>query len=234
MNRQEYSGRDNLNVMAHAKNYNRYLLNLIMKDARLNQLIVDFGAGNGTFAAPLADAKYQVVCIETDPQLTADLQIAGLRVLNDIEQLADESVDYLYSLNVLEHIEDDLAIAQLWFKKIRPGGQLLVFVPAFQFLFTSMDHQVGHYRRYTQTSLSTVLKKAQFQITHSRYVDSLGILAALLYKVLDQGGGQVNLGMLKIYDQWVFPLSRILDLLTNWFGGKNVLVRAIKPGKSIH
>lgn len=236
MGQQEYSGRDNLDVMAHAKNYNQFLLNVVLSHAHPNQLIVDFGAGNGTFAAPIAHTavmhqqpNYQIVCVETDPVLSKALQEQGLNVVNDLEQLADGSVDYLYSLNVLEHIKDDDAIAKLWFRKLRVGGQLLVFVPAFQFLFTSMDHHVGHHRRYTRTLITHVLKTAQFSITDSQYVDSLGVLATLLYKTFDQGGGQVNLRMLQIYDQWVFPLSRLIDRVTGRLLGKNVLVRAIKP-----
>jgi len=224
----EYSGRDNLDVMAHAKNYNQFLLELVLKNVQPNQLIVDFGAGNGTFAAPLAKVHAQIVCVETDPTLCAALQNQGLRVVSDLAQLADGSVDYLYSLNVLEHIQDDQAVAKLWYKKLRPGGQLLVFVPAFQCLFTSMDHHVGHHRRYTRALLTQVLVNTQFEITQSQYVDSLGVLATLLYKLLDQGSGQVNVRMLKIYDQWVFPLSRLIDQLTARLVGKNVLVRAIK------
>jgi SAM-dependent methyltransferase len=226
----EYSGRDNLDVMAHAKNYNQFLLNMVLSHAHPNQLIVDFGAGNGTFAAPLAhaQAQSQIVCVETDPILCAILQNHGLTVVSDLAQLADNSVDYLYSLNVLEHIYDDQATAKLWFRKLRPGAKLLVFVPAFQFLFTSMDQHVGHYRRYTRTSLTQVLERAQFQIGTCQYVDSLGLLATLLYKILDQGSGQVNIRMLQIYDQWVFPLSRHVDKMTQYWLGKNVLVHAIK------
>jgi hypothetical protein len=91
-----------------------------------------------------------------------------------------------------------------------------------------MDHHVGHHRRYTRALLTQVLINAQFEITQSQYVDSLGVLATLLYKLLDQGSGQVNVRMLKIYDQWVFPLSRLIDQLTGRLVGKNVLVRAIK------
>jgi len=225
----EYSGRDNLDVMAHAKNYNQFLLELVLKNVQPNQLIVDFGAGNGTFAAPLAKVHTQIVCVETDPTLCAALQNQGLRVVSDLAQLADGSVDYLYSLNVLEHIQDDQAVAKLWFKKLRPGGQLLVFVPAFQFLFTSMDQHVGHHRRYTHTSLTQLIQKAQFQITDSYYADSVGVLATLLYKALDQGGGQVNVRMLQIYDRWCFPISRFIDRITRRFIGKNAIVRAVKP-----
>src|SRR5450830_2070230 len=76
----EYSGRDNLDVMLDAKNYNEFLLKLIRLTARKNISIIDFGAGGGTFCLPLVAAGYQVACIETDPVLSQKLTNAGLKV----------------------------------------------------------------------------------------------------------------------------------------------------------
>jgi SAM-dependent methyltransferase len=224
----EYNGRDNLEVMLEAKKYNKYLFDLILSNARKGELIVDFGAGSGTFCLPVVAEGYRVVCVETDPLLANSLLEQGLEVVTRLETIEDESIDYLYTLNVLEHIEDDEAMARLWFQKLKKGGQLLVYVPAFQALYTSMDRKVGHYRRYTKQMLSTKLVKAGFEIDELKYADSLGYLVTLLYKAFDNGGGDVDLRALKIYDKWIFPLSRFLDLVAHPFIGKNVYVRALK------
>jgi hypothetical protein len=144
----------------------------------------------------------------------------GLQVIGDINLIPDGSVDFLYSLNVLEHIEDDEAMAKLWFKKIKPGGELLVYVPAFQFLFSSMDLKVGHFRRYTATSLSDRLLNAGFIISEARYADSLGILATLIFKVFKRDSGSEDLHLLRLYDRWIFPLSRMFDAICGKFAGK--------------
>ncbi len=229
MNQIEYGGRDNLEVMQEAKNYNRFLLDLVLAAARHDELLVDFGAGSGTFSLPVAAAGYRVICVETDPVLFANLAERGLEVVSSLDLLEDNSVDYLYSLNVLEHIEDDEAIARLWFQKLRPGGQLLVYVPAFQALYSSMDRKVGHVRRYTRRMLCDRLTHAGFKVNTARYADSIGVLATLIYKTLDKGRGDVNLSMLRLYDRWVFPISHLIDHVAQLLAGKNVWARAVKP-----
>jgi SAM-dependent methyltransferase len=228
MDNAEYNGRDNLQIMRAARNYNRYLLDLVLVQARNNEILVDFGAGSGTFALPVAAAGYHLVCVETDPLLCENLSGHGLKVVNSLEMLEDGSIDYLYTLNVLEHIENDDEVIKLWLKKLRPGGRLLVFVPAFQVLFSSMDQKVGHYRRYTKRMLCGKLKQAGFQVAEARYADSLGYLATLIFKAFDNGEGSINPRMLKIYDRCAFPVSRMLDSVFSSFVGKNVYACAVK------
>lgn len=233
MVRIEYTGRYNLEVMQDAANYNKYLLYLILASAQKDDILVDFGAGNGIFSLPLASAGFSVICVETDPVLSACLASHGMTVFNDLKQAEDGSVDYIYSLNVLEHIEDDAGVAALWYHKLRPGGRLMVYVPAFQVLFSSMDLRVGHIRRYSKAELCKKLSNAGFEITESRYADSIGVAATLVYKLLADRDGTVDTKMLKFYDRWIFPFSRLLDIITHKIGGKNVYARAVKPVKSI-
>ncbi|TFZ05171.1 SAM-dependent methyltransferase [Ramlibacter henchirensis] len=224
----EYSGKDNLTVMEGATNYNEFLLRLVKEDAQPGRRIVDFGAGAGTFAAPLSSMGFDVTCVETDPTLGEMLRGKGLQVLPGLDEVGEESVDYLYSLNVLEHIEDDEAILRLWHRKLRKGGKLLVYVPAFQSLFTSMDRKVGHFRRYTKGELCSRLRSTGFQIRDAGYADSVGYAASLVYKLTDRGEGDINPTMLRTYDRLVFPVSRLLDKVAHPLFGKNVFVRALR------
>jgi SAM-dependent methyltransferase len=229
MDQIEYTGRDNLEVMKEAKNYNRFLLDLVLAQAQINELTVDFGAGSGTFSLPIAAAGNRMICVETDPVLSSMLFDQGLEVVSSLEAIDDCSVDYIYSLNVLEHIEHDDAIVRLWMQKLRPGGRLLVYVPAFDVLFSSMDRKVGHFRRYSKKILNSKLKKAGFHVVETKYADGIGFFATLIYKFFDDGEGRINLRMLKVYDKWVFPIGRIFDLIASSFVGKNIYARAVKP-----
>lgn len=225
----EYTGKDNLDAMKEAVNYNAYLNELIAEDMHPNDLIIDFGAGSGTFAQPLKDAGRKVICVETDAGLASSLAEAGHVVVRNMEQIQDASIDRIYSLNVLEHIEDDQAILNLWFRKLKPGGKILIYVPAFQMLYSKMDEKVCHVRRYSKPELKEKVEKAGFKVTGAEYADSLGFLATLVYKMTSSGGvGDINTGMLKIYDKWVFPVSKFLDLFLHAVLGKNVVVRAQK------
>jgi SAM-dependent methyltransferase len=233
MSQIDYTGRDNLEVMQDAIKYNKYLLDLILLSAKKEESVVDFGAGSGTFSLPIAAAGYSVLCVETDPVLAVDLASQGMKVLNDLQQTDDNSIDYIYSLNVLEHIEDDIGITALWYSKLRPGGKVLVYVPAFQILFTSMDHKVGHVRRYSKASLRQILSSSGFEVSESRYADSIGFFATLAYKIFGRADGAIDRAALRFYDRWIFPCSRFLDFIVHPFIGKNVYVRAIKPNPAI-
>ena len=111
-----YTGTENLEVMREAKNYNRYLLKLVSSHADRNERIVDFGAGTGTFALPMMAAGYNVSCVESDPTLARFLESKQLQVYPGLEKFSDGTVDYIYSLNVLEHTIDDHAVIALWYE----------------------------------------------------------------------------------------------------------------------
>jgi SAM-dependent methyltransferase len=227
--KQEYTGIDNLEVMREAVNYNRFLVDLVLARTEPGQRIVDFGAGAGTFALPVRAAGHAVACVEPDPTLADHLRKQGFDVHADLANVPDGSLDYLYSLNVLEHIGDDAAIVNLWFRKLRPGGRVLVYVPAFNLLFSTMDAKVGHHRRYRLGPLRRMLQGSGFQVASAAYVDSLGFLATLAYKLVGSKSGDINPRTIGLYDRYIFPVSRVLDLLFGFLGGKNLCVFARKP-----
>jgi SAM-dependent methyltransferase len=227
-----YSGRDNLEAMKQATRYNDYLVGLVTQHATGDR-VLDHGAGAGTFARPIAAAGANVICMEPDDGLRAELLQDGFDVAASLADIATESVDYAYTLNVLEHIGDDKeAVAELH-RCLKPGGRLLVYVPAFQLLYSQMDTHVGHFRRYRRGPLVALLRSAGFEVDAARYVDSLGFLATLVYKLIGDRSGSVSPGSVAFYDAVVFPVSRIIDWLTFGSFGKNLaLVATRSPGKA--
>lgn len=223
-----YTGKDNLDVMKNAINYNNFLLHLIYKNARLNDVIVDFGAGAGTFAKPVSENYKQVICIEIDPILKNKLKDQGLSVFEDINELQDESIDFLYSFNVLEHIKNDEDFLKLWYRKLAPHGRILIYVPAFNILYSSLDRKVGHFRRYTKKELNSKLINAGFSVKNIRYADSAGFFASIIFKYFGNDDGLINEKMLKIYDRYAFPVSRLGDMFLSHIFGKNVYAIAEK------
>ncbi len=222
-----YGGVENLEAMTHAKNYNDFLIGLIDRYAT-GFKVLDFGAGAGTFAVPAASLGREVVCVEPDVDLRARLRDLGVRVHQDLSSVPEGSFDSAYSFNVLEHIEDDQTALYDLGARIKPGGSLVLYVPAFQVLYSAMDRRVGHFRRYRKTRLQRQLIAAGFAIELGRYVDSLGFLVTLMYKVIGNRSGVVSARSVAAYDRFVFPLSRVIDGVCGRFFGKNVLVVARK------
>lgn len=224
-----YTGVENLEVMREAENYNRYLLELVTRYAAGAKRVIDFGAGSGTFAVPCSAAGLDVTAVEPDDRLRAMLVQQGVRATSTVEALPDRAFEYAYTLNVLEHIHDDVAALRALRLKLIAGGRLFVYVPAFPVLFTSMDAKVRHIRRYTRATMHAALQGAGFTIEQMSYVDSLGFAATLIFKAVDDGRGDINRRMLRLYDRAAFPVSLVLDKLAcRWFG-KNLLAVARNP-----
>jgi SAM-dependent methyltransferase len=224
-----YTGTDNLEVMAEAVNYNDFLFDLIEKHASRSRSALDFGAGIGTFAAEMRRRGLDIHCIEPDPNQRQILLRQNFRLYGDINDAPEGTYDYVYTLNVLEHIEDDEFVLAKLHSRMRGGGRLLVYVPAFQILYSSMDKKVGHVRRYRKHELTERLRRAGFEIVQARYCDSLGFFASIAFKLLGSASGAINVRALVAYDRFVFPASRLLDKFTDRMFGKNVVVVACKP-----
>ena len=223
-----YQGTDNLEVMAAARNYNAFLVGLVLEHRHGARQVVDFGAGIGSFAGMVRAHGLDVLCVEPDSRQRALIRAGGHAAIADVDSLPDGTIDYIYSLNVLEHIADDSAALDLLARKLAPGGRVLIYVPAFPLLFSAMDRKVGHHRRYRRAQLVAGVERAGLTVIRSRYADSLGFLATLLYKVLGSGSGDLDRDSVVAFDRFVFPLSRLFDLALGRAIGKNVYVLAAK------
>jgi SAM-dependent methyltransferase len=164
-----------------------------------------------------------VLCIEPDFSQRERLVEAGFEVLPDIDSLPDESLPFVFSLNVFEHIDDDQRAIEQVYQKLAPGGIFLLYVPAFQCLWSTLDDKVCHFRRYTKKTLRTLVRP-KFSIEKLEYADSLGFIAALTFRLLRRPATSLTAKSIARYDKWIFPLSRMLDILFHSFLGKNVFV----------
>lgn len=223
----QYRGHDILDLLKDATNYNRWLTDLVVaaKPAAAVK-ITDLGAGRGTFAELLRARGVEIDCVEPDPDNQAKLRTRGFAVHTTIDEHEEETIDYVYTLNVLEHVPNDEELVRSVFSRLRPGGRLFIFVPAFPILWSRLDDHVGHQRRHRRAPTVAMLRRAGFALEHSRYADSLGFFAALLF---GYSSVEISPRSIWLYDRLLFPVSRLLDPLLGHFFGKNLMVVCRKP-----
>ena len=124
---------------------------------------------------------------------------------------------------MFEHIEDDQRAIEQIYQKLAPEGILLLYVPAFHGLWSTLDDKICHYRRYTKKTLRTLVQP-KFSIEKLQYAESLDFIAALTFRLLRKDSASLTAKSIAWYDKWIFPLSRVLDVLFHRVLGKNVFV----------
>jgi hypothetical protein len=193
--------------------------------------LLEFGAGTG-FLAQLFVNNFGIRpdCVELDPdlaKLNLERGFKCFRFLKDTKQ----NYDAIYTSNVLEHIENDQDILSELHSSLISGGWIAIYVPAHAYLFTQMDLDVGHVRRYSKSDLKRKVSQAGFEIKTLNYNDSIGFFATLLVKVMGyrEKGNLGSTNSLLFYDKYIFPISRFLDRVGfRFLVGKNLILTARK------
>ncbi len=151
-----------LEALEDARNYNCWIASLIRP--HLGEHPVELGSGLGYQTELLLAAGLPAVTVsEPTPEAIVPLQERfGIdqRVhyeVIDFTDPPDANHSAAYAVNVLEHVADDRAALVGASKLVRPGGNVVVFVPAFPFAMSRFDRELGHHRRYTRATLTSVM-----------------------------------------------------------------------------
>ncbi len=137
--------------------------------------LIDVGAGTGGMLdriSGLCDAWG----VEYSPDGAAFSHSRGVRVLRGglpHLPLASDGFDLALSMDVFEHVEDDVAAMADVRRVLRPGGRLIMTVPALQWLWSRHDEALHHHRRYDRAMLVSRLEQAGFRVARCSYYNSL-------------------------------------------------------------
>jgi SAM-dependent methyltransferase len=190
--------------------------------------VLDFGAGLGILSRIFQEKTgLRPDGVELDHQLRSLFCERGFNGFASLSAL-ENSYDVIFSSNVLEHIEDDVAVLRELKRRLTDEGVLLLYVPAFALIWSKMDDRVGHYRRYTMRTLTEKLSAAGYRINCAYYCDSLGFILSILFKLFGSDTGEPSSRSLRIFDKYVLPISMICDIPFHRLFGKNVFVAASK------
>ena len=204
--------------------------------------ILEIGCGSGGNLG-LFSAYGDVYAIEPDDEarkIAQGRQLAKVRkgsLPNDIPFECD--FDLICLLDVLEHVDDDLLALRSINNKLRPGGKVLVTVPAYQFLWSGIDVAAHHKRRYMLGQLMRVMQEAEFKLLYSTYFSMFlfPIIGGIKYlnKILAKKPGPSDVGILPSFINtsliYIFSSERFLIPKISLPFGASIMIVAQKRGE---
>ena len=159
---------------------------VLQRFGKHSRVAVDVGCGSGRNLQVLARLADRVIGLDRS---SAALELAAspgrqiVRADGQAIPLADSSVDLLSALDVLEHLDDDLAALDEFHRVLRPDGLLLVSVPAYRFLWSEHDEALMHRRRYVASELHIKLTRAGFRVLKRSYAVFFAFFPIVSYRL---------------------------------------------------
>ncbi len=210
-----------LEIMNCAVNYRRWLFDQVAPF--IGRRVFEIGAGIGNYTEFLLDREL-VVCLDIHTEAVRRLRqrfASSPHVLiyqgniadPSLQSIAKHQCDTALCFNVLEHVKDELAALQNIRHILVPRGRLLLVVPAIPAIMGTVDHSLGHYRRYTSSTVRHALACAGYQVERVFYMNFLGIFGWFwnncIIKRKEESTAQII-----FYDRFIVPwlsaLERIL------------------------
>ncbi len=229
-------GLETLRRMGIADRYNKWIFQEFFP--YIGTSLLEVGCGIGNMTAHFC-THTSVVALDQHPACLEGVQSSYPTVethaadITDAEALAplkERRFSSVACVNVLEHIEKDVIALQNMYDILTPGGHMLLFVPAGQYLFGSLDESVGHFRRYDFQGLKHLVLGAGFEIERLTYTNVAGIPGWWLNsRVLKRN--LLPVGQLKVFD-FLFPAiistEKLLRSIWNIPIGQSLLCVATK------
>lgn len=223
-----------------AGNYHRWNFEWI--EPYVRGRVLDIGGGTGNHLAFLKHAE--IVSVDLSPEAVNELRKRHKELPNwsfEAGDIADPALvarlgpsgfDTVLSCNVFEHIpQDELAFAHAA-ELLKPGGHLVLLLPAHSWLYGSMDRLAGHFRRYTREMAASRLAEAGLEQVALKYVNLVGALGWFVNNRLvshrDLSSPAIN-NQIQVFDRLLIPLLKRLEGKRNMPFGQSLICVGRKP-----
>jgi len=220
-------GEETLRILSQA---NKYLaLSAEALVPHLSGRILELGCGNGNLTRRLG-RHFSMTAVDLDQgyldsaQAHGDAPTVNFQRINLLEPAPEawhHQFDSLLSCQVLEHFPDDRAILKNYLRCLKPGGRVVLQLPAHQFAFSQLDKNLGHYRRYHAEMVENLFRDLDLKPIQTFYFNFVGLLGWLW------AGKVRRKALLPAKELSLFnhlaPVALLPDLLTKNFFGLNVI-----------
>jgi SAM-dependent methyltransferase len=233
------AGKHTLEVIAKASRFNQWMYSEIKPFLKGN--ILEIGSGIGNISKFIIEAGFTVSLSDYNPAYCRILSqnfshYPNVKAIHTIDLLQPyfettyaslkESFDSIILLNVIEHIADDKKAIKNCRFLLQKKGHLVVLAPAYQWLYCKFDKELGHFRRYSLSSMSSLVKEQGFDIIHQQHFNFAAIpgwfFSGKLLKNKTIGSNEMS-----FFDS-IVPLAKLLDKLVMTKMGISTIVTGLK------
>ena len=216
--------------MSRAKNYFAWQHRLIQNE--LGRRVLEVGCGVGNFTGKLLD-RDAVIAVDLQPECIERIKLRYADRPNlhavvcdvlapEFRDLAKFNPDSSVVVNVLEHVQDDVAALQAVASVLSPGGVIVLLVPAFPALYGPIDRNLGHHRRYSRAAIRGLAQRTGLRIRKLHYLNSIGLFGwwtnAHILKRQAQSERQIE-----IFDRYLVPPMSALERVISPPFGQSLL-----------
>ena len=229
---------DELEIFKEAHNWKAYWFNNIKPF--IGSSILDVGAGIGSTVNLISESNQNIVsytALEPDIDNIKKLKDAKLNktflksykvIHGDITSIKKNvTFDTILYIDVLEHIQQDSEELNLAKDFLAPGGNLIILSPAHQWLFSKFDESIGHFRCYNMRAMQN-LKPEGLNVKCINYLDSMGVFASAANRFF-LNEKFPSIGKIKMWDNYLVPISKLVDKVTLHKIGKTIIAIYSKP-----
>ena len=203
----------------------------LLKNTDKKAKILDIGCAGGPLLSDLKNLGFENVSgIDFSAEAVAKCKQRGLQAYEmDAHNLQFEAnnFDVLIASDSLEHLENDKEALKSWHKVLKPGGRLIVFVPAYMFLWSEHDAVNHHFRRYTKSNLKQKLKEGGFTVTKSGYWNFSIFFPTTVFRLLQRLKNKISPSKDPPKDQLVGINPVVNKMLIGWMGVEDVIFKSL-------
>ena len=222
--KEDYNGWE-LESFDEASNFRELQLNKIKKFIK-NKDIIDIGSGNGGLINYYLKETNKVSAIEPSVKLKKVLEAKYKKKINIFlnKKRLKKKYDVILYMDVIEHIKKYNKEIELIKNNLKKDGLIIINVPAFNFLYTDFDKNIGHIKRFSKKDILNISKKHNLKIEKIEYYDSIGFFLILFTKFffkikLNKRNVKNNI---KIWDSLI-PISKFFDRIFLNLIGKSLI-----------
>jgi SAM-dependent methyltransferase len=230
-------GEKTLELLSNSPSFNFWMYKQIKP--YISGKVIEIGSGIGNiskyilddFQTTLSDNN-QTYCSYLLDKFKSHKNFNAIRLLDvtnksDFIDSKSEKYDTVILLNVIEHIWNDQKALENLCTLLSENGKIIILTPANPWLFSKFDQQLGHYRRYTNASISKLVYESGLSLTNRFYFNFLGILGWFVFgKILKQE--QIQQKPMQIFNL-LMPINKLIQPIAKYFSGLSIVAIVRSP-----